>query len=223
MSLIVAVDGPAGSGKSSVSKAVARHLGFHYLDTGAAYRTLTWIALAQGTDLESEQAVAGALDSSAIPLPTDPDNQTLMVDGRDVTEEIRTERVSASVSKVARHPSVRQALNEMFRAKARSELSMGIIVEGRDITTVVFPDAPVRILLTADESVRVARRVRELGSEGDSIATRDAADRKVVDFLTAAEGVHTIDSTDLSFDDTVVAMQQLVEEALSVGEGRSGN
>ena len=223
MSLIVAVDGPAGSGKSSVSKAVARHLGFQYLDTGAAYRTLTWIALAQGTDLESEQAVLGALHSSAIPLPTDPEDQTLIVDGREVTEEIRAERVSASVSKVARHPSVRRTLNEMFRAKARSVVSTGIIVEGRDITTVVFPDAPVRILLTADESVRVARRLRELGSDGDSIATRDAADRKVVDFLTAAEGVHTIDSTDLSFDDTVVAMQQLVEEALSVGEGRSGN
>jgi cytidylate kinase len=214
MSVVVAIDGPAGSGKSSVSKAVARKLGFSYLDTGAAYRVLTWACVDAGADLTNEQEVVGALRSMDYRAPTDPDRQIFTVGGVDVSQQIRGEDISARVSEVARHPQVRVELNQGFSALA-AQARKGIVIEGRDITTVVVPDAPVRVLLTADEDVRIARRQAEL-SHGDAAALseRDRADRKVVDFMTAADGVVTIDSTHLSFDDTVDALSALVEPHL---------
>jgi len=214
VSVIVAVDGPAGSGKSSVSKAVARVLGFSYLDTGAAYRVLTWSSLNSGVDLGNESEVVEHLATMGYQAPLDPDRQVFEVAGEDVSEAIRSEHTSARVSAIAKHPQVRAALNEGFRTLAEGAEN-GIIIEGRDITTVVAPTAPVRVLLTADEDTRIARRQAEMGSgDASALSQRDRADRKVVDFMSAADGVHTIDSTHLDFDQTVQALMSLIESHL---------
>lgn len=173
MSIVVAVDGPAGSGKSSVSKAVARTLGFSYLDTGAAYRVLTWSCVNSGVDLDNESAVVEHLLAMGYRAPLDPDRQVFDVAGEDVSQAIRSEHTSAHVSSIARHPQVRAALNEGFRALADAA-EKGIIIEGRDITTVVVPTAPVRVLLTADEETRIARRQAEMGNgDASALSRRD--------------------------------------------------
>ena len=208
---VVAVDGPAGSGKSSVSKEVARRLGYGFLDTGAAYRALAWHAEASGVDTDDEVSVISCLASFDYRIGTDPTGYAVHVGETDVTDAIRDPRISAVVSRVARVPDVRTHLIELFRSIMAADAAPGIVVEGRDITTVVAPDAPVRILLTADEGVRAARRSAELvGSStadvGEQIRRRDEADARVVDFMTAAEGVTTVDSTELDFDQTVEAV-----------------
>jgi cytidylate kinase len=215
---VVAIDGPAGSGKSSVSRASARVLGFDYQDTGAAYRALAWSCIAQGIDLADADQVVASLPAFSYEIGVDPDNYFGRVDGNDVTTDIREPDVSAAVSSVARVPEVRAFLVELFRTVIASSEKPGVVVEGRDITTVVAPDAPVRILLTASEQVRIARRSAELtGESAESTArqlsSRDAQDSKVVDFLNAADGVTTLDSTDLDFDQTVAAVVALVRIA----------
>lgn len=216
MSHIIAVDGPAGSGKSSVSKAVARELGFGYLDTGAAYRVLTASALGSGIDLDDESAVVQVWESLNYHAPTNPDEQVFVVNGKDLSEVIRQESTSSHVSRVAKHPRVREAMNDGFRALAQAIDQPGIVIEGRDITTVVAPNAPVRVLLTADEDVRIARRQAELGGvDASALTQRDTADRKVVDFMSAADGVVTLDSTHLSFDDTISALLAIAHEGLA--------
>lgn len=209
--LVVAVDGPAGSGKSSVSKEVARRLGFGFLDTGAAYRALAWHAEASGVDTDDAASVVSCLPSFAYRIGTDPAGYAVHVGEVDVTTAIRDPEISAVVSRVARVPEVRTHLIELFRSIIAEEPAAGIVVEGRDITTVVAPDAPVRILLTASEDVRIARRSAELVGDsaqaaGEQLHRRDEADSKVVDFMTAAEGVTTVDSTELDFDQTVDAV-----------------
>lgn len=216
--ILVAIDGPAGSGKSSVSKAVAVQLGFGMLDTGAAYRALAATALARGADLDDEDAVLDVLGDWQLTIALDPEHRRVTTDGVDVTETIREPRISASVSQVARVAGVRATLNELFRDTVAKSGMPGVIVEGRDITTVVAPDAPVRILLTASEEVRAARRAKELTGEtaadvAESIAKRDAADSKVVDFMRAAEGVTTVDSSNLNFQETVDAVIAVIREA----------
>lgn len=211
MSVIVAIDGPAGSGKSSVSKAVAKQLGFGYLDTGAAYRCLAWACLDSGVDLEEEDAVAHQLETIADDRPLNAGDQRHTVGSVDVTDAIRGPEVSAAVSQVAKHPRVRSGLNDSFRALAAADARPGIIIEGRDITTVVAPDAPVRILLTADEETRIARRQAEIdGVDAGALIARDRADSKVVDFMSAADGVWTLDTTRLSFDQSVEAVIDLI-------------
>lgn len=211
---VVAVDGPAGSGKSSVSRAAARALGFGYQDTGAAYRALAWHALQQAVDLDDPAAVLGSWDTFDYEIGTDPDDYFVRVNGTDVTDAIRTPEVTAAVAHIAKLPEVRQRLVQLFRQVMRRTDARGIITEGRDITTVVAPDAEVRILLTADESVRMARRSAEVTTQSAAetsaaLARRDAADAKVVDFMNAADGVTTLDSTDLDFDQTVQAVVEL--------------
>lgn len=217
--VVVAVDGPAGSGKSSVSKAASRRLGYAYLDTGAAYRALTWVALESGADLSDPDEVVALLDDFPYATELGDDGTIVRVGEIDVTHEIREPRVSAVVSDVARIPAVRVALNDAFRRLIAQTEVPGIVVEGRDITTVVAPDAPVRILLTADEEVRIARRSAELAPDAASTAhllrERDRRDAQVVDFMTAAPGVTTIDSTDLDFDQTVDAVVRLVDSTTS--------
>jgi cytidylate kinase len=215
---VVAIDGPAGSGKSSVSRASARVLGFDYQDTGAAYRALAWSCLATGVNLADAESVVAALPDFAYAIGTDPDNYYVRVDEIDVTDDIREPRVSAAVSSVAKIPEVRQFMVELFRGIIADSKKPGIVVEGRDITTVVAPDARVRILLTASEQVRIARRSAELTGElaestARQLSSRDAQDSKVVDFLNAADGVTTLDSTDLDFDQTVDAVVALVRRA----------
>jgi cytidylate kinase len=215
--IVVAVDGPAGSGKSSVSRAAASRLGFDFLDTGAAYRALTWLALERGVDTGDPDAVTGLIESLDYATIATPEGTVVTVGGTDVTAAIREPRITAVVSDVARIPEVRVRLNDMFRALIRASGAPGVVVEGRDITTVVAPDADVRILLTADEAVRIARRSRELTPEHANTAAqlrdRDRKDAAVVDFMTAAPGVTTLDSTNLDFEQTVSAVLDLVEAA----------
>jgi cytidylate kinase len=213
--IIVAIDGPAGSGKSSVSKAAARRLGFDYLDTGAAYRALAWFVLDRGITPDDTAAVLAALDRFDYSISIDPGEPVVMVGETDITEAIREPRVSAVVSAVAKVPEVRAFVTAIFRSTIDGAPRAGIVVEGRDITTVVAPDAEARILLTADEEVRMARRSAELTSEsaadvGEQLRSRDRADSRVVDFLTAADGVVTVDSTHLDFDQTVDAVLEVI-------------
>lgn len=219
MTTVVAIDGPAGSGKSSVSSAAAAALGFDYLDTGAAYRALAWRSLAEGIDPHEPAALIGSLATFELSIGTEPSNYFVRVASGgaviDVTAQIREPHVTAVVSAVARVPEVRAHLVEWFRAIISSTTKPGIVVEGRDITTVVAPDAQVRILLTATEEARMGRRSAELpGASAEKTArelsSRDAQDSRVVDFLNAAEGVTTLDSTDLDFEQTVQAVVSLV-------------
>jgi cytidylate kinase len=216
--VVVAIDGPAGSGKSSVSKEVALRLGWGFLDTGAAYRALAWHASASGVDTDDAASVVACLDSFDYRIGTDPHGYAVHVGATDVTEAIREPGITSIVSAVARVPAVRAHLIEVFRAIMAAEERPGIVVEGRDITTVVAPDAPVRILLTASEEVRMSRRSAELvghsaAATGAQLRARDAADSKVVDFMNAAEGVTTVDSTDLDFDATVEAVIGVIRDA----------
>lgn len=212
----VAIDGPAGSGKSSVSRAVARALGYAYLDTGAAYRALALACLQQGVDTNDSAAAAEMARTADVRLGTDPDDYFVRVGETDVTEEIREPRVSAVVSAIARVPEVRVGLNDRFRDIVEGTAKPGIVVEGRDITTVVLPDADLRILLTASEEARIARRQAQLGDAsdavGDQLVARDRKDLSVVDFMSAAEGVTTVDSTELDFGQTVDAIVELVKK-----------
>jgi len=211
----VAIDGPAGSGKSSVSKELARRLGYGYLDTGAAYRALAWHVLGHDADTSDAAAVVDAVGDFDYAISLDPDDYWVRVGEVSVTDAIRDPRVSAAVSGVARVPAVRESVNALFRSLVAEADRPGVIVEGRDITTVVFPDAPVRILLTAAPEVRAARRSAEVttqdaASVAAALHQRDAADSKVVDFLTAAPGVTVVDSTELDFEQTVDAVLGVV-------------
>ena len=214
MSRIIAIDGPAGSGKSSVSKEVARRRGFGYLDTGAAYRVLTLAGWRAGIDLDDETEVVGLWQGLGFAQPTDPDQQRFALGPDDVSGVIREEWLANEVSRVAKHPAVRVALNTSFRDLANRSDLPAMVVEGRDITTVVAPDAPVRILLTADEVVRIARRERELGHDASALVARDARDGEVVEFLRPTEGVTLVDSTDLDFEQTVAAVLAVVDRSL---------
>ncbi len=216
MSVVVAVDGPAGSGKSSVSRAAAAKLGYAFLDTGAAYRSLAWAVLERGGDPEDPEQVAQTLHGFRYETALDPAEHWVRVGGVDVTDAIREQRVTSAVSGVARVAVVRETLNEGFRDRIAAA-EPGVVVEGRDITTVVAPDADVRVLLTASPEVRAKRRARQLPDlhhevVAATIAERDAKDSQVVDFLEAADGVTTLDSTDLDFDGTVDALVGLVTE-----------
>lgn len=213
--IAVAVDGPAGSGKSSVSKAAARELGFDYQDTGAAYRALAWFALSRGANLDDENEIIGLLDDFDYEIGVDPDNYFVQVGGTVVTDAIRDPAVSAVVSRVAQVPAVRAQLTAMFREHIATGTRPGIITEGRDITTIVAPDAEVRVLLTASAAARTSRRAAELSSAaadaiGEQLSARDAQDLAVVDFMNAAEGVSTLDSSDLNFEETVEALVALI-------------
>ena len=221
---VVAVDGPSGSGKSSVSKQVARSLGFGFLDTGAMYRALTWWCLHQGVDLTDADAVTDAAQRFPLTIGTDPDAPSVSVDGTDVAAAIRETRISTNVSAVAAVIPVREILRVLQRRliSEAARTQGGVVAEGRDITTVVAPDAPVRILLTASEEARLARRSTELHGAADAAAVaatrsqivdRDRADSAVSEFTVAADGVTTIDTSHLDFEGSVEAVLQVVEAA----------
>lgn len=221
---VIAVDGPSGSGKSSVSKAVARALGYGFLDTGAMYRALTWWCLDQGVDLGDGTAVLAAAQSLPLEIGTDPDHPSVAVDGNDVSAAIRESRISIRVSEVAVVVPVREVLCEQQRRlmDEAAAATGGVVAEGRDITTVVAPDAPVRVLLTASEQARLARRSRELHGDDDvtavaatrsQIVDRDRADSTVSAFTVAADGVTTIDTSHLDFEQSVAAVLQVVAAA----------
>lgn len=231
--LVVAIDGPSGSGKSSVSREVARRLGLAYLDTGAMYRAATWWCLHEGVPLDDQPAVARAVRALPLDQGVDPAAPHVRVGTTDVHEAIRETAISAAVSAVATNLEVRDELRERQRAAiaAQADASSfsagrGIVAEGRDITTVVAPDADVRILLTASEEARLARRARDVhGSDDDDavaatrdqVLRRDADDSTVVQFHVAADGVVTVDSSDLDFEQTVQAVLAVVARATPDG------
>jgi cytidylate kinase len=204
--VIIAIDGPAGAGKSTVARRLAERLGFRYLDTGAMYRALTWLALERGLDLEDE----GALVELAREHEVTVEDDQVVVAGRDVSEEIRTVRIDRIVSSVARHPGVREVLRERQRALAAAG---DAIMEGRDIGAVVCPGAEVKIFLTADASERARRRTEERpGLGADALATdlrlRDARDAHQ---MQAAPDAETIDTTELEIDEVVDRIERLAE------------
>jgi cytidylate kinase len=214
---IIAIDGPAGSGKSSVSKQVARELGFGYLDTGAAYRALA-LAISKGEVELRRQGDAVALpnfDTFAYSISLNPDDFWVRLSGNDVSEAIRQPAVADSVSAVASIPAVRAFMKTLTRSLVEQSSLAGVVVEGRDITTVVAPDAIKRILLTADEEVRLRRRSAELSPDfaknvENQVSKRDAQDSKVADFMTPAQGVTLVDSTNLNFEQTVAAVLEVI-------------
>ncbi len=216
--LVVAIDGPSGSGKSSTARGVARRLGLAYLDTGAMYRAATWLAMQRGIDLTETAAVAELVRDAEMALVLEPDGFTIAIDGTDVTAAIRAPEVSAVVSAVATNLDVRADLVARQKELIASTPG-GIVAEGRDITTVVAPDADVRVLLVADPQARVARRHAELSDQADvdavtdQVIRRDRDDSTVAQFTSAAPGVHVIDSTELSLEDVVSAICALVPAA----------
>ncbi len=228
--LIIGIDGPAGSGKSTVSKRLAEELGIGYLDTGAMYRALTWFALNQGLDLGDHQAVVAAAERMPLAMDSDPLAPRYVVGDTDVTEAIRQPRITESVTAVSTNLGVRRwmAREQRRRMVEARENGSGMVAEGRDITTVVCPDADVRVLLLADNEARLARRTLEL--YGDTthdhleatrrqIEDRDAADSTVSQFLTPAPGVSLIDSSRLSVDQVVDAIVMLVDRDLAARAG----
>ncbi|MCW2789712.1 MAG: (d)CMP kinase [Aeromicrobium sp.] len=215
--LVVAIDGPSGSGKSSTSRGVADRLRLDYLDTGAMYRAMTWALLQKGVDLHDPDAVATAAEAVQLSSGTDPQDPTIHVDGTDVAEPIRSEDVTGAVSLVAAVPRVREQLVELQRAIiGRSD---GIVVEGRDIGSTVVPDAPVKIYLVADPAARAARRAAETGAVDTvameaALARRDQIDStRAASPLAQAAGAVLVDGTHLTLDEVIASIVEIVESA----------
>jgi cytidylate kinase len=218
--VIVAIDGPSGTGKSSTSKAVAAKLGLSYLDTGAQYRAITWWMISNGVDVDDAEAVANAAAKPVIVSGTDPARPTITVDGADAAGPIRTEEVTSKVSAVSAVPEVRTLITELQRTIAKSAEG-GIVVEGRDIGTTVLPDADLKIFLTASPEARAARRSGELkgadvAATQQALIKRDAADssRKTSPLAKADDAVE-VDTTDLTLDQVIECVVTLVEERRS--------
>ncbi|AWK08419.1 (d)CMP kinase [Streptomyces spongiicola] len=219
-SVIVAIDGPSGTGKSSTSRAVAAELGLSYLDTGAQYRAITWWMLTNGIDVDDPGAVAAVCGKPVIESGTDPLAPAISVDGADAAGPIRTREVTSRVSAVSAVPEVRARITGLQRAIAAAA-EKGIVVEGRDIGTTVLPGADVKIFLTASPEARAARRSGELkGSEAADLAStrealirRDAADssRKTSPLAKAGDAVE-VDTTDLTLPQVIECVVALVEE-----------
>ena len=228
----VAIDGPAGVGKSSSSKALADYFGFAYLDTGAMYRACTWWCLERGVDLDADhvdeqqvtEIVAAFFTDGHFDISVDPQHPGVFADDVDISEQIRSQDVSSHVSRLAAIMPVRNVLIAAQRAYIAAQSAddsfshgRGVVAEGRDITDVVEPGAEVRILLTAREEVRQARRNRQEQTGGvgsDDVAKRDAADSKVTHFTEASDGVTTIDNSDIDFGETLDLMIGLVDDAI---------
>lgn len=227
--MIVAIDGPAGSGKSTVAHAIAERCGLTFLDTGAMYRCVTLACLRRGVDLQDAEAVAEVARQIDIAFGYDGTDQTVLLDGVEVTHDIRTPEVDRTVSVVAAIPAVREAMVLLQRAVGEQG---DVVAEGRDIGTVVYPNAEVKVFLTADAAARAHRRAvqREGGdaATGDATVTDEAKEQAILaDIkrrdeldstreaapLRAAEDAHHIDSSAMTVDEVVDAIVALMEEA----------
>lgn len=212
--LVVAVDGPSGSGKSSTARGVAKRLGLDYLDTGAMYRAVTWALLEEGVHVDDAASVAAAAGKVVLDVGTDPEAPTIHAGGVDVSGPIRGPHVTSAVSAVSAVPAVRDIL--VAEQRALISESDGIVVEGRDIASVVAPDATVKVYLVADAQARANRRTAELG--GDDVAAtmadlerRDSLDSsRTASPLRRADGARIIDTTYLTLDDVIDEIVRLV-------------
>ncbi|MFM1917953.1 MAG: hypothetical protein RJB01_1468 [Actinomycetota bacterium] len=219
---VIAIDGPAGSGKSSVSRAVATRLGLSYLDTGAMYRAATWAVLQNGASIEDPGAMTQCVGAAQIISGTDPAHPSIIVDGVNVADAIRGPRVSAAVSAVSAVPEIRALMVDRQRAYV-AEAFPGIVVEGRDIGTVVLPDAPTKVFLTASPEVRAQRRAHQEQQEHQRAADvhsteaalreRDAKDStRAVSPLTPADDAVVLDTSNMTFDEVVDAIISISAE-----------
>jgi CMP/dCMP kinase len=215
--VVIAVDGPSGSGKSSTARGVANRLALRYLDTGAMYRAVTWGLLQRGVDVNDAEAVAAAAPDVHLEVGTDPARPTIAADGTDVAGPIRGPQVTASVSAVSAVPDVRTLLVDMQRKLIGTG---GIVVEGRDIGAVVAPDAELKIFLTADSAQRAARRHAEIGGEPKQVAATEAdlARRDKFDStratspLTQAADAVVIDTTKIGLDEVIDRIAGMVAD-----------
>lgn len=224
--MIIAIDGPSGAGKSTVAKAAAKKLGFNCLDTGAMYRAIAWYALEHGLALDDEAAlgeVASTKEISFGHVEGDPVPRRVFIDGVEVTDAIRTAQVDRAVSSASAHPAVREALVDQQRRIGRAG---DYVVEGRDIGTVVFPEAPVKVFLTATDEERAMRRVRQNEQRGvgsvdfeevlADLRRRDEADSsRAASPLVAAEDAVKLDSTGFTVDEIIDRVVALADEARS--------
>lgn len=206
--MIVAIDGPAGSGKSTVARALAERLGFRYLDTGAMYRALTWLARREGAELEDGEALAQLARESPVSFGA---NDTVQIAGEDVTSGIREAEIDRLVPIVARHPAVRAVMRERQRALGEED---NAVIEGRDIGTVVAPRAEVKVFLVAAEEVRARRRAADRPGVGAETLVADLRDRDAQDAVNTqpAEDAVLLDTTAMSVDDVVDRIAELVAE-----------
>jgi cytidylate kinase len=203
--VIVAIDGPAGAGKSTVARLLAERLGFAYLDTGAMYRALTWLALERAADLDD----GAGLGELARSHPASFEHGAALIGGADVTAEIREARIDRAVSAVARHPEVREVMRARQRALAEER---DAVVEGRDIGSVVCPTAEVKVYLVADPAERARRRGVERAEPVDATAEElQSRDERDSGQMRPAEDAEVVDTTDLTVDDVVRRLEELVE------------
>lgn len=215
----IAIDGPAGAGKSTIAKLVAEQLGFTYIDTGAMYRAVTYKAMKENINLNDERKLEEMLQSTAIELQPSPNGQLVFVDGEEVTEKIRSNEVTANVSKVAAYPSIRKNLVSKQQQLAKGG---GVVMDGRDIATHVLKDAELKIFMSATVEERAKRRLLDNEKRGiptdfeklkEEIALRDQQDmEREVSPLVQAEDAIFIDTTDLSIDEAVEKILQLAKE-----------
>lgn len=225
----LAIDGPAGSGKSTVSRRLADRLGIGYLDTGAMYRALTWFALQNQVELTDGERVAELADQMPLRMDSHPRDPHVFIGEQEVTGQIREPRIALGIVHVSTNRQVRawMAAEQRRRMMDAREAGSGMVAEGRDVTTVVCPDADVKVLLIADPHARLRRRTLEL--HGDTspehlaevraqVEDRDRADSTVSEFMEPGQGVHLVDSSDLSVDEVVTRILSLVDEDLLARE-----
>jgi len=210
--MIVAIDGPAGAGKSTVARGLAARLGFRYLDTGAMYRGLTWLALRRGIDLGDGPALGGLARSHTVTFDT---AGRVWIDGTDVTASIRQVRIDSMVPVVARHPEVREVMRDRQQELAAEG---DVVMEGRDIGTVVAPGAEVKVYLVADPKVRAARRQAERPEIGADALATDLRLRDELDHhrMQPAPDAQQIDTTDLAIEDVIGRIEELVRARAAV-------